>query len=141
MPGWVLLHYQVPATPSASRVQVWRKLKGLGALLLHDSVWILPATPWTTEQFQWLASDLRDAHGDAMVWQAEVTLPSQEGELIDHFQRASEREYQALWEELQGPEPVLESLARRFQQVRRRDYFGCPLGQQVYQALGAQRGE
>ncbi len=50
--AWVLLVYKIPREPTASRAQVWRKLKRLGALLLHDAVWVLPATPWTREQFQ-----------------------------------------------------------------------------------------
>ncbi|MGH2524049.1 MAG: Chromate resistance protein ChrB, partial [Anaerolineales bacterium] len=28
---------------------MWRKLKRLGALLLHDAVWLLPPTPYTLE--------------------------------------------------------------------------------------------
>ena len=56
--AWVLLVYKIPREPTASRAAVWRKLKRLGALLLHDAVWVLPATPWTREQFQWLAVEI-----------------------------------------------------------------------------------
>ena len=41
-PSWVLLDYKIPREPTASRAMVWRKLKRLGALLLHDAVWVLP---------------------------------------------------------------------------------------------------
>jgi hypothetical protein len=43
---WVLLVYKVPREPTSSRAYVWRKLKRLGALLIHDAVWVLPATAW-----------------------------------------------------------------------------------------------
>ncbi len=56
--SWMLLVYKIPREPTASRAIVWRKLKRLGALLLHDAVWVLPATPWTREQFQWLAVEI-----------------------------------------------------------------------------------
>src|SRR5258708_35465239 len=62
---WVLLVYKIPGEPTASRAAVWRKLKRLGALLLHDAVWGLPATPWTREQFQWLAGEIGERGGGA----------------------------------------------------------------------------
>ena len=141
MREWVLLHYQMPTTPSASRVHVWRKLKSLGAQLLHDSVWVLPATPWAIEQFQWLAGEIHEANGRAMVWLADPSTSSPETDLVDLFRAASEREYRPLWEDLQEPSPDLESIARRFQQVRRRDYFESSLGQHVYDVLRIRRGE
>src|SRR6266567_9517091 len=52
---WMLLVYKVPREPTSSRAYVWRKLKKLGAVLLHDAVWVLPATAWTREQLQWLS--------------------------------------------------------------------------------------
>ena len=42
-PSWVLLVYKIPREPTSSRAVIWRKLKRLGALLLHDAVWVLPA--------------------------------------------------------------------------------------------------
>ncbi len=141
MRQWVLLHYRVPPTPSARRVYVWRKLKTLGALLLHDSVWVLPDTAWTAEQFQWLAAEITELHGDAMLWQAHLTLPGQEETLIHRFLAASEAEYQPIWQALQHEAPDRSALSRQFQQVRSRDYFACPLGQQIYDALKRAREE
>jgi hypothetical protein len=71
------LLYKVPPEPTARRVSVWRKLKRLGALLLHDAVWVLPATPATLEQFQWLATEIEEMEGTAMVamvWEARLRL-------------------------------------------------------------------
>ncbi|HEV2458330.1 MAG TPA: Chromate resistance protein ChrB, partial [Ktedonobacterales bacterium] len=74
MHQWVLLVYKVPPEPSARRVYVWRKLKRLGAILLHDAVWVLPATPATREQFQWLATEIEELAGSALVWEATLRL-------------------------------------------------------------------
>ena len=71
---WVLLVYKIPREPTASRAQVWRKLKRLGALLLHDAVWVLPATPWTREQFQWLAVEIGELGGEAHLWESHLLL-------------------------------------------------------------------
>jgi hypothetical protein len=67
MPLWLVLVYKIPREPAAGRVYVWRKLQRLGALLLHDAVWLLPDTPWTREQFQWLAVEIRELGGEALV--------------------------------------------------------------------------
>ncbi len=141
MRQWILLHYRVPPKPSAKRVYVWRKLKNLGALLLHDSVWVLPNTAWTYEQCRWLAAEIEELHGDAMVWQGHLTLPDQEQTLINRFIAASEQEYQPLWQALQHDAPDLSSLSRQFQQLHRRDYFSSPLGQRIYEALKGEREE
>ena len=141
MRQWVLLHYRVPPNPSARRVYVWRKLKKLGALLLHDSVWVLPDTAWTHEQFQWLAAEIGELEGDVMLWQARLALPGQEQGLVDRFIAACEQEYQPLWEALQQDAPDRSALARQFQEIRRRDYFGCALGQRVYAALSSEQEE
>jgi hypothetical protein len=66
----VLLIYRIPNAPTSGRVFVWRKLKKLGAILLHDSAWVLPATPQTTEHFRWLAAEIVELKGDATVWES-----------------------------------------------------------------------
>jgi hypothetical protein len=52
-----------PREPTAGRVYVWRKLKQLGAIAVQDAVWVLPVTPRTQEQFQWLASEIDELGG------------------------------------------------------------------------------
>ena len=71
MNTWLLLIYKVPNEPSAARVYVWRKLKSLGALLLHDSAWVLPATARTREKLQWLTTEIIERGGEAMLWEAQ----------------------------------------------------------------------
>jgi hypothetical protein len=139
-PGWVLLHYQMPSTPSAARVHVWRKLKSLGAALLHDSVWVLPDNPWTSEQLEWIAAGVLEAHGDALVWRAAPLRGSDDARLVQHFLDMSTREYESLLDDLRENPPALEHAARRYQQIRRRDYFDAPLGTVVYQTLRTWRG-
>ena len=62
--NWILLNYKLPTHPSALRVYVWRKLKRLGALLLNEAIWVLPDTPRTFEQFQWLATEIQEMQGE-----------------------------------------------------------------------------
>ncbi|MCW2942968.1 MAG: ChrB protein, partial [Actinomycetia bacterium] len=39
---WLVLVYKVPAEPTRLRAGVWRKIKGLGAIYLQNSVAALP---------------------------------------------------------------------------------------------------
>ena len=141
MREWVLLHYRVPSVPSARRVYVWRNLKQLGAMLLHDSVWVLPYTAWTYEQLQWLAAEVEELEGEAMLWRAQLILPGQEEALVARFVAASEAEYAPLRDALAAEEPDLADVSRRFLQVRRRDYFDCATGKKIYEILSAAREE
>ena len=138
--SWVLLVYKIPREPTASRAQVWRKLKRLGALLLHDAVWVLPATPWTREQFQWLAVEIGELGGEARLWESRLLLNGQSEALVQQFQARVDVAYQEILEELSLEEPDLIALSRKYQQVRAQDYFHSELGQQVRVRLMSARG-
>jgi hypothetical protein len=140
---WVLLNYKVPPEPSARRVYVWRKLKKLGAYLLHDSVWVLPLTEQTREQFQWLGVEIGEMEGEAFVWEAHQILNVGEERLIRWFTEQTETGYQEILAELELAQPNsdLATLARRYQQIKAQDYFHSELGQEVYSALLKARGD
>src|SRR5439155_24807629 len=84
---WLLLAYKVPRKPSASRVYVWRKLKRLGAIAIQDGVWVLPDTPRTKEQFQWLAAEIAELDGDATLWEGNLAFKSQEVAFVRRFEQ------------------------------------------------------
>ncbi|HMA35527.1 MAG TPA: Chromate resistance protein ChrB [Chloroflexia bacterium] len=137
---WVLLIYKIPREPTAGRVYVWRKLKRLGALALQDAVWVLPATPGTREQLQWLAVEIGERGGEILLWESTLIPPAQEATLIAQFVAAVDTEYTAILADLAQPAADPAALARRYQQVQPQDYFHSPLGQQVRAALLAARG-
>ena len=141
MAAWLLLIYKVSPEPTARRVYVWRKLKRLGAILLHDSVWVLPPTPYTREQLQWLAAEIGEMEGEAMLWEATLASPEQDTALIQQFQTQVENAYSEILAQLQHKDCDLEALSRRYQQVQITDYFRSQLGQQVRQALLAAKGD
>jgi hypothetical protein len=138
--SWMLLVYKIPREPTASRAIVWRKLKRLGALLLHDAVWVLPATPWTREQFQWLAVEIGELGGEAYLWESRLLLYGQEDALVRQFQAHVDEAYQEILNELERENADLVTLSRKYQQVRTQDYFYSELGQQVRMRLLTARG-
>ncbi len=138
--SWVLLVYRIPREPTSSRDAVWRKLKRLGALLLHDAVWVLPATPWTREQFQWLAVEISELGGEAHLWESRLLLNGQEEALALQFQVRVDATYQEILDELERDDADLVALSRKYQQVRAQDYFHSELGKHVRARLMSARG-
>jgi DNA-binding transcriptional regulator PaaX len=139
-PSWVLLVYKIPREPTSSRAAVWRKLKRLGALLLHDAVWVLPSTPWTREQFQWLAVEIGELGGEAHLWESHLLLNGQADALVQQFQARVDAAYQEILEEVEQEEADLVVLSRKYQQVRAQDYFHSALGTHVRERLIHARG-
>ncbi len=140
MGGWVLLIYKVPPEPTAGRVSVWRKLKRIGAVLLHDSVWVLPASPRTMEQFQWLATEISELGGEAMLWQGSLCLDGQDEALVRQFMAQVDAAYAEILTCLEQPEADLVALSRRYQQVKLQDHLSSALGRRVREALIAAGG-
>jgi hypothetical protein len=144
MPGqaqaWVLLIYTMPREPTAPRVAVWRKLKKLGALRLHDAAWVLPATPVLLEQVRWLAAEIREGQGEALVWHAQGDIPEQDESLIAQLVAPAEMGYQAILAALDQPEADHADLARRYRQILATDYFHSPSGDVVRSRLARVAG-
>jgi len=137
--SWLLLVYKVPPEPTARRVYVWRKLKRLGAILLHDAVWVLPPTPYTREQLQWLSAEIVEMTGEALLWEAQL-LSDQEEALVQQFVMQVDTVYREILAALDKEEPDLVALSRQYQQIKASDYFRSPLEQEVRQALMAATG-
>ena len=138
--SWVLLVYKIPREPTAGRAYLWRKMKRLGALLLHDSVWVLPSTPWTREQLQWLAVEITELAGEAFLWESHLLLNGQGEALVQQFLAKVDTAYQEILAGLERENADLVALSRRYQQVRSQDYFQSEVGKQVRTRLLTARG-
>jgi hypothetical protein len=149
-PRWVLLIYCLPREPSRHRVAVWRKLRDLGALYLQDGVAALPEDAVTREQLEWLQLRVREAGGEATLWEARPGTMAEEAELVGAFRSSREEAYKAIIARAQrlrrkaqmGGEALSERLGkleREFRAERRRDYFRSPLRGEAAEALKAAR--
>ena len=141
MRNWLLLHYTLPTKPSARRVYVWRKLKRVGAILLNESVWVLPDTSRTAEQFQWLTVEIHEMEGQAYVWRSNSFFEVQDDSLVGQFIELVDVEYGKLLKEMNKRRPDMEELSRRYQQISVGDYFHSEIGKQVREKLLSRRGE
>lgn len=133
--SWLLLVYRIPREPTAGRVFVWRKLKQLGAIALQDAAWVLPKTPRTQEQFQWLAAEITELQGESVLWEAEQLYATNPEALKQQFVDPVEAEYREILSALKKKDRDLAALSQRFQEAQSRDYFKSELGQKTRDKL------
>ena len=141
MTNWLLLHYKLPSNPSALRVYVWRKLKRLGAILLHEAIWVMPDQPRIAEQIQWLAAEIEEMGGKAYYWRASSLLSAQEEAIMHQFQEQVDAVYSDLLKRLEKSRPDLQEISRAYQQALSQDFFRSKLGALVREKLTSKRGE
>ena len=67
---WLLLIHQLPPKPDYLRVKVRRRLQRIGAAALKNTVYLLPNTEEALEDLTWLARDIADDGGSAMICEA-----------------------------------------------------------------------
>src|SRR4051794_20175163 len=94
-PRWLLLAHQLPTRPSNARVKTWRRLQQIGAVPTRNSVYVLPNTEQSREDFEWLRTEIVALGGEATVFAAEA-LNAGADELVASFQRARDTDYQML---------------------------------------------
>src|SRR5215470_11701011 len=97
---WLLLMFSLPAAKASERVGVWRKLQRYGALGLPASGYVLPNNAANQERFEWLATAIRNAKGQAAVAQVFAFDDLGHGRIEQMFNQARSRDYQALEKEL-----------------------------------------
>jgi hypothetical protein len=93
---WILLIHQLPPKPTNLRVRIWRKLQKLGAVAIKNSVYLLPATEKTHEDFQWLKQEIESAGGEAAVFRAGSVEGATDEEIITAFRQARDEEFAAV---------------------------------------------
>lgn len=141
MTDWLLLHYKLPTKPSALRVYTWRKLKRLGAILLHEAVWVLPDQPRTKEQIQWLTAEIQEMGGEAYSWKANTILGKTDEEIAQQFNEQVDMVYARLLKKLERSRVDLQETSREYQQAAAQDFFHSKLGLRVREKLTSRRGE
>src|SRR5213595_1603078 len=93
---WLLLIHQLPAKPAYARVKVWRRLQALGAVTVKNAVYALPANAETREDFAWLAKEIVESGGEAIVCEAALIEGLSDRELQALFDAARDEDYQRI---------------------------------------------
>jgi hypothetical protein len=129
--GWVVLVYRVPRVPSSPRIAVWRRLRRLGVAQLGDGVVALPEDARTREHLEWVAEQVVEAGGTALLLRAETFTARDERSVAESMAAARAGEYRAVTSEaaaaLDSPGDAqvrtLRRLRRTLREIKRRDFF------------------
>src|SRR5215469_3026092 len=140
---WVLLAYRLPRVPSTPRSAVWRKLKRLGVAQLGDGLVALPADERTREQLEWIAEEVTDNQGDAILWLGRPADSPAEAAIIARMSTAIAAEYDAVAAEavaMRGADiparrRAASRLRRELHRIQARDYFPTPSGDNARAAV------
>ena len=106
---WVVFSYSLSAKSSSPRVSVWRQLKRIGAISPVGGVYVLPAREPCDEAFGWLAQQVRQAGGEALVMRVDQFEGLADPELIALFDRARQEDYAAIEKQAVRLEAALRS--------------------------------
>ncbi len=142
---WVLLIHQIPPKPDYFRVKVWRRLQRLGAVAIKNSVYVLPRSDETVEDFQWQMREIVAGGGEASVCEANFVDGLTDTEIEALFRTARDADYREIVadaQRLRKPMPSggrrartdgrgrieidLGRLKRRLADIVAIDFFGAP---------------
>lgn len=151
---WLLCSYRLPREPSRLRLAVWRRLKRVGAVMVHDGLWVLPMDSKTREDFEWLAEEIEERGGSVLLWEARSLPRNQDCAVVQRFRAEAEERYDtiamateklaraskrrdATARALEKAMQQLRGLERTLRLERRRDYFRAPGRQHAEEAVQA----
>lgn len=143
---WLVLTYSLPTGPNSSpRVALWRRLRRLGAVTISGGAYLLPDQAVCREAFQWLAQEIHQAQGEALILHVAQVEGLREADTIQLFHTARRKDYAELEAQVDALEQQLaadaitrgaaldglERLRRRLAELSRIDYFAAPEGAQL----------
>lgn len=133
--GWVLLIYRVPREPSTPRIAIWRRFRALGVAQLADGTVALPEDARTREHLEWVADQVLDAGGTALLLRAQAFTVKDERAVAHAMAGARAEEYQEVIASAAQARDVSDDAERRrvvarlrkqLRVIQRRDYFPPP---------------
>lgn len=96
---WLLLIHQIPPRPAYLRVKVWRRLQGIGAVAIKNSVYVLPRNDQSLEDFQWMLREIVEAGAEASICIACFIEGLDDEQVEDLFRTARNADYGQIAEE------------------------------------------
>jgi hypothetical protein len=154
--SWLLVTASSAGAADSLRVAIWRKLRSLGALYLHQSVCVLPARPDVQREIRRLVDRVRANGGTARVLRIVFDDVTEEAQVISELQAARDDEYgevlervpafldeltserdrdRATYEEVEESEADLERFRAWLAKIDRRDYFEAPRRAEAHAAV------
>ena len=119
----MLLIHQVPPKPDYARVKIRRRLQSIGAVPLKRTVYALPASDQSREDFEWLVREIAELGGEATICEGSFLEPETGTRLIAAQQAERSREYGEIAASAQRESGDVDRLKRRLALVSGVDHF------------------
>jgi hypothetical protein len=97
---WLLLIHQIPPKPDYFRVKIWRRLQQVGAIAVKQSVYVLPQTDQSHEDFGWILKEITEGGGDASLAEVRFIEGLTDEQIIFMFQEARKADYEKLFDDI-----------------------------------------
>lgn len=149
--NWLVFSYSLPAKlNSRHRVSFWRRLRRLGAVSPKTGVYVLPDRDECLESFQWLAQEVQEAKGEALVMKVDKFEGLEDSELMELFKNSCKKEYEELNLEIDKTESKskgyklskdvsvrskFDKLKVRYSEIAAIDFFSSPMGRLIHNRL------
>ena len=119
----MLLIHQVPPKPDYARVKIRRRLQSIGAVPLKRTVYALPASDQSREDFEWLLREIEQLGGEATICEGSFLEPETGTRLIAAQRAERSREYGEIAASAQRESGDVDRLKRRLALVSGVDHF------------------
>ena len=120
---WLLLIHQVPPKPDYARVKIRRRLQSIGAVPLKRTVYALPASDQSREDFEWLVREIAELGGEATICEGSFLEPETSARLIATQRAERSQEYGEIAASAQRESGDVDRLKRRLALVTGVDHF------------------
>ena len=117
---WLLLIHQIPPKPDYLRVKIWRRLQRLGAVPVKNSVYVLPKSDQTQEDFQWVLREVVESGGEASLCEARFVDGLSDDEVMQLFRSAREEDYQEISQDLERIATSFSKKTKNNNEIRKR---------------------
>lgn len=141
--NWLLFLSQLPTHPSSLRVNVWRKLRAVGALGLQNGAWLLPDQAEQTKFLEELLGTIQQQGASGQIFKVAPLNDAVEQDILARFAAERQEEYVEFLEtcqdflaemkketqkqkftfaELEENEPDLQRLENWLVKIQKRDF-------------------
>jgi hypothetical protein len=99
---WLALLFHFPKGPDSRRVKVWRRLQSVGAVAIKNSVYLLPLSEQSQEDFEWILTELRSSGADGAILESRLVGGMTDQQIRELFNAARGADYQGLRDEIEA---------------------------------------
>ena len=139
-PRWLLLIHAIPPRPAYLRVKIGRRLQKLGAIAVKNSVYALPLSEETREDFEWVVQEITADGGEASLCESRFVGGQTDEAIEQQFRLARQHDFLELAKTARRlvdslsrepsrrarSEAAVARLRKRFEEIVGIDHFASP---------------